>query len=121
MDGSFAATRYRQASASSNPPPRQSPLMAATVGTATPAMRSKSRCPSATNSVTCSRVMVLISNRSTPALNDRALAEAKITPAGWSRSMESSASARSAKNRGEHVLTDLPGASIQIVTTLSAS
>src|SRR5215211_1023038 len=99
----------------------QSPLIAATVGIGSLAMRLKTVCPSARYCSTCSRDIFLISKRSAPALNERGLGEAKITPAGFSRSIASSACARSARSCGEQVLTGLPGTSSQTVTTFCSS
>jgi hypothetical protein len=54
-------------------------------------------------------------------LKDLSLADAKITPAGRSRSIASNACDKSESNCGEHVLTGLPGTSSSIVTIFCSS
>src|SRR2546421_2655512 len=85
------------------------------------AMRLNSVWPSARYCITCSRDILRISKRSAPALKDLVLADAKITPAGRSRSMASSACARSASIWGEQVFTGLPGRSSNTVTMFWSS
>src|SRR5438093_221907 len=99
----------------------QSPLIAAAVGIGKFAMRLNSVCPSTRYCMTCSRFILRISNRSAPALNDRALAEAKMTPAGRSRSIESRTRFKSASNCGAQVLSGLPGTSSQTVMIFCSS
>src|SRR5260221_4916058 len=65
--------------------------------------------------------MSRIANRSAPALNERAFADAMITPDGFDSASDSTTADSSARSCGVQVFTGLPGTSSQIVRTLSAS
>ena len=77
MEGSSAATRDLHASASSSPPPRQSPLIAATVGMGSRAIRSKQRLTLGEERRHLVPVILRISNKSAPATNESRLSRGK--------------------------------------------
>lgn len=78
-----------------HPPPRQKPLMAATVGNDRASMRSKVACPSSTSaSAACVSVMDAISRTSAPAMKPLALFESRMRAVGG-RAVSSSRTAPS--------------------------
>ena len=96
VDLSSEATRQSQASASSQPPPRQTPLIAATDGIGSRSSRVKIRWPRSTVWPRPSRVKFLVNEfRSAPAMNILAFALISTTPR---RSRRDSSVARWASN-----------------------
>ena len=112
VPGSSTTTRYRHASASSNPPPRQKPRTSASVGYLTCASRSNVSQPRLTIAIApASSFTSPNSSTSAPAMKPFALPERITRPFGGSRSRRSSASFNSASTAADSVLMAAPALS----------
>ncbi len=112
VPGSSTTIRYRHASASSSPPPRQKPRTSATVGYGTAASRSNVSHPRRTMATAPSASCTSRnSSTSAPAMKPLALPDAMTSPAGGSRSSASSAPLSSASASAESVFALAPALS----------
>ena len=112
IDGASQTTRWSQASANSRPPPRQWPLMSATVGICNASRRFIT--PWARASISNpwrSESMAVNSPTSAPAMNPLVLAEQMSTALGDACSISASAESSSAMTAADSTFCVAPGLS----------
>ena len=122
VPGWSTAMRYRQASASSTPPPMQKPFTSASVGKGRAASLLYRSQPRFTMRIASSASLILVnSSTSAPATNPDSFAERMTSPRGFCPASSSTMPSSSAITSAESTFVEAPALSIESQTIPSPS